>query len=181
MTISLDAVVKTKRRSRSIFDDFFNDPFGRTVKKTVSSRPLKINVKPLPKTGRPADFEGVVGRYSISLKADKTELKANEAVSVQLSIKGDGNVKLLKPPKIDLPADMEIYDPKEKTNITRDNNKISGSKVVEYVLVPRFKGEYTIEPDPFSYLKQIRHIENGPHIFINTGGRCPDIGSYSRI
>jgi hypothetical protein len=157
MTISLDAVVKTKRRSRSIFDDFFNDPFGRTVKKTVISQTLKINVKPLPKTGRPRDFEGVVGRYSISLKADKTELKANEAVSVQLSIKGDGNVKLIRPPKIDLPADMEIYDPKEKTNITRDNNKISGSKVVEYVLVPRFKGEYTIEPVPFSYFDPIKN------------------------
>jgi hypothetical protein len=156
MTISLDAVVKQKRRSRSIFDDFFDDPFGRTVKTTVSSQTLKINAKPLPEKDRPADFDGVVGKYNIALKADKTELKANEAVSIQLSIKGDGNVKLLKVPKIDLPADMEIYDPKEKTNISRENNKISGSKVVEYVIVPRFKGTYKIEPVSFSYFDPVK-------------------------
>jgi hypothetical protein len=151
MTISLDAVVKQKRKSRSIFDDFFDDPFGRTVKTSVSSQPIKINVKSLPKDGQPADFEGVVGNYTISLKSDKSELKMNEAVSLQLSIKGDGNVKLLKAPKIDLPTDMEIYDPKENTNITRENNIISGSKVIEYVIVPRFRGEYRIDPVSFSY------------------------------
>ena len=151
MTISLDAVVKKKRKSRSIFDDFFDDPFGRTVKTSVSSQTIKIDVKSVPKKGRPAGFEGVVGRYTISLKSNKSELKANEAVSLQLSIKGDGNVKLLKVPQLELPSDMEIYDPKEKTNIARKNNKISGSKVIEYVLVPRFKGEYTIAPILFSY------------------------------
>jgi len=151
MTISLDAVVKKKRKSRSIFDDFFDDPFGRTVKTSVSSQTIKIDVKSVPKKGRPADFEGVVGRYTISLKSNKSELKANEAVSLLLSIRGDGNVKLLKAPQLDFPSDMEIYDPKEKTNIARENNKISGSKVIEYVLVPRFKGEYTIEPILFSY------------------------------
>jgi hypothetical protein len=151
MTISLDAVVKQKRRSRSIFDDFFDDPFGRTVKTTVSSQSLKIKVKQLPQSGRPADFESVVGRYNIALNADKKELKANEAVSLKLSIRGDGNIKLLKAPKINLPADMEIYDPKEKTNIKRENNLISGSKVIEYILVPRFKGEYEIDPVSFSY------------------------------
>jgi hypothetical protein len=156
MTISLDAVVKQKRRSRSIFDDFFDDPFGRTVKTSVSSQPLKITVKPLPKTGRPADFDGVVGRYNIALKADKKELKANEAVSLKLSLQGDGNIKLLKAPKINLPSDMEIYDPKEKTNITRNNNLISGSKVIEYIIVPRFKGEYKIEPVSFSFFDPVK-------------------------
>jgi hypothetical protein len=151
MTISLDAVVKQKRRSRSIFDDFFDDPFGRTVKTTVSSQPLKIKVKSLPQNGKPSDFDGVVGRYNISLNPDKQELKANEAVSIKLSIRGSGNIKLLKAPKLNLPADMEIYDPKEKTDISRENNLVSGSKVIEYILVPRFKGEYTIEPVTFSY------------------------------
>ena len=151
MTISLDAVVKQNRQSRSLFDDFFNDPFGRTVKTTISSQPVNIDVKPFPLKGRPADFDGVVGNFSISLKADKTQLKANEAVSVQLSIEGDGNLKLLKPPTLNLPNDMEIYDPKEQTNVTRENNKISGRKLIEYILVPRFKGEYTVEPVSFSY------------------------------
>ena len=155
MTISLDAVVKQKRKSRSIFDDFFDDPFGRTVKTKISSQMIKIDVKSVPKMGQPADFEGVVGRYNISLKSNKSELKANEAVSLLLSIAGEGNVKLLKVPQLKLPSDMEIYDPKENTNIVRENNKISGSKVIEYVLVPRFKGEYALEPILFSYFDPV--------------------------
>jgi hypothetical protein len=151
MIISLDAVVKQKRRSRSLFEDFFDDPFGRTVKTTVKSQALNIAVNPLPLKGRPAGFDGAVGSYRISLNADKKEIKANEAVSVKLSIDGEGNLKLLKPPALDLPSDMEVYDPKETTNVIRENNKISGSKLIEYIIVPRFKGNYTIGPVSFNY------------------------------
>jgi hypothetical protein len=180
MTISLDAVVKQKRRSRSIFDDFFDDPFGRTVKTTVSSQPLKIEVKPLPKTGRPSDFDGVVGRYNISIKADKKELKANEAVSIKLSLQGDGNIKLLKAPKINLPPDMEIYDPKESTNISRNNNLISGSKVVEYIIVPRFKGDYKVDPVSFSFFDPVKNkyvtLKTDPIVLSILEGDAPTSG-----
>ena len=180
MTISLDAVVKQKRRSRSIFDDFFDDPFGRTVKTSVSSQSLNIKVKPLPQTGRPADFEGVVGQYNMALNADKKELKANEAVSLKLSLRGDGNIKLLKAPKINLPADMEIYEPKEKTNISRNNNKISGSKEIEYIVVPRFKGEYKINPVSFSYFdpikSQYRTLKTDPIVLSILEGDVPTSG-----
>lgn len=156
MIISVDALVKSKRRSRSIFDNFFEDPFGRTVRKTLTSKPVSINVKPLPSLNQPSDFDGVVGKYNMSLKVDKTELKANEAVSVKLTIRGEGNLKLLMPPKLNLPTDMEVYDPKEKTNIKREKNKVSGSKVIEYVVLPRFKGDYTIPAASLSYFDPIK-------------------------
>ena len=151
MIISVDAVAKSRRRSRSIFDDFFNDPFGQTIRKTLTSQPIKINVKPFPVKGKPSDFEGVTGKYNMTLNSDKLELKANEAASIKLSIRGEGNLKLLNAPDLKLPADMEVYDPKEKTSITRENDKIGGSKIIEYVVLPRFKGTYKIDPVTFSY------------------------------
>ena len=164
MVISVDALVKKKRRSRSLFDDFFSDPFGQTITKSLNSKPIKITVKPLPSQNKPSNFEGVVGNYSMSLNSDKVELKANEAVSLKLSIRGTGNIKLLKPPRLQLPADMEVYDPKEKTNVSRENDTISGNKVVEYVVVPRFKGEYKIDPVSLSYFDPSR----GKYIRIST-------------
>jgi len=146
MVISVDALVKRNKRSRSLFDNFFDDPFGRTVKKTLNSKAINVIVKPFPTANRPADFEGVVGSYQVSAIADNTELKANEAVSIKLTIKGEGNIKLVKPPQLKLPTDMEVYEPREKTEVTPKNNKITGTKTVEYVLVPRFKGKYEIEP-----------------------------------
>jgi hypothetical protein len=151
MVISVDALVKKTRRSRSIFDNFFDDPFGKTVKKTLNSNPVSITVKSLPNLNRPSDFQGVVGNYRMSINPDKTELKANEAVSIKLSIAGEGNLKLLTPPKLKLPPDMEVYDPKEKTSITREKDRVGGSKMIEYVVVPRFKGKYKIDPVSLSY------------------------------
>jgi hypothetical protein len=160
MVISVDALVREKKQRRSIFDDFFDDPFGRTVKKTLSSKPVVINIKSFPIKNQPPEFDGDVGDYTISLRADKSELKANEAVSINLQIQGTGNLKLLKAPQLQLPSDMEIYDPKETTNVTRDNNKIGGRKSIEYVIVPRFKGSYKINPAVFSYFdpKQKKYV-----------------------
>jgi len=151
LLVSVDAQVQRQSRSRNLFDSFFDDPFGRTVRKTLSSQPVKISVKELPENGKPADFNGVVGKYSMSLNADKNEIKANDALSIKLTIAGEGNIKLIVPPKLNTPPDIEVYDPKEKLNILRENGTIKGHKEVEYILVPRYEGNYTIKPVTFSY------------------------------
>ncbi len=56
MVISVDALVKRNKRSRSLFDNFFDDPFGRTVKKSLTSKPVNITVKPHPSSGSSIRF-----------------------------------------------------------------------------------------------------------------------------
>jgi len=151
LSITVDALVKQKRRSRSLFDSFFDDPFGRTVRKSISSNSIKIKVKELPANGKPSNFNGVVGKYSISLTSDKNQVRANDAVSLKLNIAGEGNIKLIVPPNLNVPPDLEVYDPKEKTNIKREKGKVTGQKNIEYIVVPRYEGEYAIKPVAFSY------------------------------
>jgi len=151
LSITVDALVKQKRRSRSLFDSFFDDPFGRTVRKSLSSNSIKINVKELPANGKPSNFNGVVGKYSMSLTSDKNQVRANDAVSLKLKIAGEGNIKLAVPPKLNVPPDLEVYDPKEKTNIKRENGRVTGQKNIEYIVVPRYEGDYTIKPVSLSY------------------------------
>jgi hypothetical protein len=156
MVISVDALAPKKQRSRSLFDNFFDDPFGRTVKKSLTSNPITINVRQLPVQNKPEDFDGVVGKYTLAATTDNRELKANEAISLKLNITGEGNLKLVKPPVLKLPPDMEVYEPREKTEITAQNNAIGGSKTVEYVIVPRLKGEYRIDPVSLSFFDPAR-------------------------
>ncbi len=151
LSVAVEAVLKRRSSRRSIFDSFFDDPFGRTVQKVLNTKPVKIRVKPFPAAGRPASFGGAVGKYRLKVNIDKEQVKANDAVSVKLTLNGTGNIKLLKPPKLKTPVDMEVYDPKEKTKIKRENNIIAGTKTVEYILVPRMEGEYLIEPVRFAY------------------------------
>jgi hypothetical protein len=78
-------------------------------------------------------------------------LKTNDAVTIKLVISGTGNMKLINTPEVGFPQDFEIYDPKvdNKFNLTR--NGLAGSKIIEYLAIPRHAGTYTIPPIEFSY------------------------------
>ncbi len=150
MQIECDVRVQTRRRS--IFDSFFDDPFfGRTVRQPVNSRPVTIEVLPLPQEGKPADFSGLVGNFIISARVDKQVVKTNEAISLNIKISGKGNVKMIPAPKVELPPDFEKYEPKVSENIDRTENSVSGYKNYEYVLIPRYPGLQKIKPVMFSY------------------------------
>jgi hypothetical protein len=152
-SLVLDCDVRVKRsRSRDIFDSFFDDPFfSRTIRRTISSKPIQITVDPLPAENKPANFSGAVGQFKLDTKVDKTRVKANEAITFTVTISGQGNIKILPRPKLNVSSDFEEYDPKITERITRADNSIRGYKTFEYVLVPRFPGEQIIEPVHFTY------------------------------
>ncbi|MFC1502515.1 BatD family protein, partial [bacterium] len=144
--------VRVRRQTRDVFDSFFDDPFfGRSVKKTIQSKPLKIEVLPLPEDGKPADFSGVVGQFTITGSLDKSRIKTNEAATFKVEMKGKGNIRTLPEPKVVFPSDFEVYPPKTSENIQRQGSAISGSKIYEYVLVPRVQGVQKIKPVRFNY------------------------------
>jgi hypothetical protein len=82
---------------------------------------------------------------------DRTTLKANEPATLTVTISGEGNLKLLEEPVLNLPAGIEKYDPKIEENIERGGGRITGTKSFEYVLVPRFPGKLDIAPIAFTY------------------------------
>jgi hypothetical protein len=141
----IDCEVRVRSRSQDIFDDFFSDPFGRTIRKRVVATPVTIDVLPLPEEGKPADFTGVVGSYSMTSTIDKSSVKTNEAVSLTLKFEGKGNVRMLPEPDITFPTDFEVYPPKSSESINRKGSVITGSKTYEYVLVPRVPGVQKIK------------------------------------
>ena len=151
--LGLDCDVRVQsRRSKDFFDSFFDDPFfGRTVRKTVFSQPIEIEVLPLPKENRTADFTGAVGHYRITASIDKDSVATNEAITFTLNIAGTGNIRIVGKPKVSFTKDFQQFEPKVSETITRKNNRISGTKKYEYVLIPRFPGLQTIKPIHFSY------------------------------
>ncbi|GAA4311789.1 BatD family protein [Mucilaginibacter gynuensis] len=121
------------------------------VKQKVKSAPVTIHVKPLPEAGKPESFTGAVGKFSIEASVDKSELKANEAINYRVKVTGSGNIKLFKDLSTNFPADFEKYDPKITDTITESINGVSGSRVYNYLLIPRHQGSFTIEPLKFTY------------------------------
>ena len=145
-----EAVLRVRNRAqvRSIFDDFFDS--YTTATKALTAPGVTIEVSSLP-TGKPAGFSGGVGQFSISSDISNTQLQANEAVTLTLVIQGAGNMKLLKTPAVDWPEGFEVYDPKVTNNFKNTTAGVSGTKVVEYLAIPRAGGTYVIPPVQFSY------------------------------
>ncbi len=152
MVLDCDVRVQSRRRSSDIFDSFFDDPFfSRTVRKSISSKPITIEVLPFPMEDRPSNFSGLAGKFRLSAAVDKQAVKANEAITLKVTISGEGNIKTIPKPDLSLPADFERYEPKINESIQRQGDVISGSKTFEYVLVPRFPGQHRIKPITLSY------------------------------
>lgn len=157
-----EGTVTMHTRSYDPFD-FFGGTNVVEVKKDLRTPKLKLNVQKLPE-GKPADFSGAVGSFKLSSSLSATDVKANEAVTLRLVISGTGNMKLIKTPEAAFPEDFEVYDPKVENKISLRNDGFSGNKVIEYLAIPRFGGEYTIPSVKFSYFdinsKQYKTLES---------------------
>ena len=157
LDISCIAQIRNEnRQSRGYdpFDNFFGDIMGSSytnVKKEIKSQPIDIEVKTLPAKDKPASYKGAVGQFTFTSSIDKTEMKSNDAFTVTYSVSGNGNIELLELPKPVFPPDFEVYDPKITTNTKNNSYGISGTKKVEYVVIPRVSGDFTINPAEFSY------------------------------
>lgn len=149
--ITFEGTITQQVASDDPFDAFFNGGSNYVqIKKNIISPKLVFNVNALP-SGKPANFSGGVGDFSISSSISTKELKTNDAVTVKVIISGTGNLKLINTPEINFPKDFEIYDPKVDNNFNLTREGLSGNKVIEYLAIPRHAGNFTIPPIEFSY------------------------------
>ena len=149
-SITFEGIVVQQNRDVDPFEAFFNGGSGYVeVKKKIVAPGLEIQVDPLP--SRPANFSGGVGKFNITAQIDKTEVKANDPISLRIIVSGSGNLKLIKEPAVVFPKDFDKYDAKvtDKTKITP--NGVEGSMVYDIMTVPRHQGTYEIPPVEFTY------------------------------
>jgi hypothetical protein len=148
---SCDVVVRVRsshQRPRSFFDDYF-DTYQEVVK-TITTPKLNIEVESLPKP-RPTDFSGVVGKLSMKTNISAAEVNVNQPITITLVLQGAGNLKLLKNPVLKFPQDFETYEPKVVNSFNNSEMGLSGSKTIEYLVIPRHGGDFVIPSTTISY------------------------------
>lgn len=132
--------IQDTRRNRDPFANFFGGSYN-IQEEIIESKTITINVKDLPPP--PSNFNGAVGYMNIASEVDKTTINANDAINYKLTITGTGNIELIKKLEIEFPEDFEVYDPKISEKIFKGGLERS-IKTFEYLLIPRYQGEYTI-------------------------------------
>ncbi len=139
---TIEAATLTARVNRNIFSQ------GTEVK--VTSNSATIDVKPLP-AGAPESFQGAVGVLQFSAKPEKLEVDANDAIDLVVTISGKGNLGLLKTPDIKFHEDFDVYDPEVKDKLNVSLGGVTGSRTWQYLVIPRYPGEYDIPPIEFTH------------------------------
>lgn len=153
-SLSVDATVavrdgkalKPRKRTGGPFDDpFFDNIFEDMnvpmVQKdvTLKSDDQEIEVRPLPKEGRPEGFTGAVGAFKIDDWAAPTDWKSGEPQQVSARISGSGNFALMKQPDPSPSGNWKTYPGKEEFR-PGDEASFSGSKTFQFSAVPHKGG-----------------------------------------
>jgi hypothetical protein len=94
----------------------------------IESNATFIEVLPLPK-GAPKDFIGAVGKYSLQTSISNTSAKVGDVITLEMNVKGTGNLHTISKPKLNLPDGLSIYgDPEIKEELDYTDEGVTGFK-----------------------------------------------------
>jgi hypothetical protein len=143
------AQIQLRRSSRDPFASFFSlGGFVNIVRRTGS---LKLDVKPLPEAGRPADFSGAVGSFRMKSVVDRTSLDLGDAVALRVTIEGEGSLQSAVAPKLAAPPEVKVYEPKTLEDAMTGADHLGARKTWEWVVVPLAPGAVKVPGPAFSY------------------------------
>jgi hypothetical protein len=128
-------IVEQVRRD-GLFDSFFGGDRLRTIARSTPN--VTVMVKPLPEEGRPEEFSGLVGRFSLDARLDRTETVVGQAVNLSVSLRGDDPLTTVEPPRVRTPSDLQVFSPEEE-RVSPEQRRWT------YPLVPRAAGTLAFE------------------------------------
>lgn len=141
---------------QSTGDPFFDQFFGggqsaRDYTIDIKSNSIKLNVLDFPKANRPDNFSGLSGNFSIKALISRDKLKTNEATNLTITVSGSGNLQHVEDLNLVFPSGLDVTDPKITDQINTSGNSVSGTRIFEYVIIPRNTGTFTLPTPTFSY------------------------------
>lgn len=131
--------------------DFFGNVIYDRTSQFISTGMRKINVKDLPRAGKPDSFTGAVGQFDFDVILNKSSLRATESFTAELKVNGNGNLKLFDLPNILVPNSMELFDPEREELINTNLSGMNGTVSKSFTIIPKFQGNFPIEEVEFSY------------------------------
>jgi hypothetical protein len=153
----LTVKIRTRPRRESELDDRFGDPFwqnlfGATVPKDieVKSPPQELKVLELPTAGRPADFHGAIGTFSIASDVSPAKADVGDPLTLRMRITGSGNFDRVDSTMLDHVDQWKTYPPKSSFN-TSDPVGFSGMKTFEQPVIASKAGAQELPGLSFSY------------------------------
>jgi BatD DUF11 like domain len=159
--------------ARSLGGPFLANFFANIVPKeiTMTSQPSALHVLPLPAGGRPADFSGAVGSFSLKSEVSAVQVPAGDPVTLRLHVNGTGNFDRVDSQMLARNEQWKTYPPTSSFSAS-DALGDKGEKTFEQPLIASRPGEQTIPGLSFSYFdpqaKRYERTQTAP-IKVNIG------------
>lgn len=112
-------------------DFFMRSSLERVEQFFARGEPVSIDVVPLPENGRPFDFGGAVGRFSVKAGAEPRDVTVGDSIKFKVEWSGSGNLEFFEAPapeRQDAFKGFRVYGKTETKSVDR--------RVVEYDLAP---------------------------------------------
>lgn len=151
----------------------------------VNQPEFSIEVRELPEEGRPYDFSGAVGSFSLEASVDRRDVDAGDSIKFSVDFSGEGNLEYFEPPD---PSRLESFEGFRFYGQTE--RKSFGSRRITYDIAPISPdlreipslplrafdpefGEYvTLSTEPIPI--RVRALE-GDEVLSGTGNRLPGL------
>jgi hypothetical protein len=155
--VPLTVKIRTRPKRESSLDDRFGDPFwqnlfGATVPKdiNVTSPAQELTVHELPAEGRPADFHGAIGTFSIASDVSPAKADVGDPLTLRMRVTGSGNFDRVDSSMLDHIDQWKTYPPKSSFN-SSDPLGFSGMKTFEQPVIASKPGVRELPGLTFSY------------------------------
>ena len=144
---------------QDIFGQFFGGQGGFTDDREVSitTDPQSIRVKALPAAGRPANFSGAVGDFTISATADPAKVAPGDPITLKVAVTGRGNFDAMGEPTLVDSDGWRVYPPTSRFEKS-DSIGYAGTKTFETPMVAQQPQTHTpimefsyFDPDKAKY------------------------------
>lgn len=149
--------IRLRPEQEAKLDDLLGDPFmqnkyGKSVQKElkVESPATVLRVVALPTEGRPADFSGAVGKFTISSEIVPTAAARGDPLTLRLRVSGSGNFDRVDSPMLGHLDEWKTYPPTAAFK-PGDATGYTGEKTFEQPLVARATGPQSLPALRFSY------------------------------
>ncbi len=145
-----------------------NSTFARrfTEQIPLNTDTLYVEVRELPQP-RPAEFSGGVGSYRLQVQADRDQMTTDDALTLRITVTGEGDIERLDafPPVSE--TDWDIYDPEILQEEFLDSpTGMLGRKIFEYKVVPKRAGTYEVRPGlTYFNVDSSRYVTDAPNTF----------------
>lgn len=111
--------------------------------KVLNSNPLTLTVKPLPEEGKPSQFSGLVGEFTIAGKLNQNMVTQNNSITYTIVLTGNGNIRSVEDIQFKPSDQFKIYRAKVEDQLNNDT-VISGKRIFNYIIIPKEAGKLMV-------------------------------------